>query len=108
MEVSSPPPPANGVALASAPSLDPTQLVDHLVAVIVSNLGATRQELEGAGCLLHPSRLNDTTQRCVRFASDSQPFLYVQKDIAPSSTAESPSEEPSMRSSLSPRPFEQG
>lgn len=97
MEVSSPPPPpgANGVALAPLPTLDPSQVLDHLVGVVGSTLGPSREELQNPGSLLHESRMNDTMQRCVRFATDTQQHLYVQKDIVPS-PVESASEETSM------------
>lgn len=96
MEVSSPPPPgANGVGLAPLPTLDPSQVLDHLVGVVGSTLGASREELQNPGSLLHESRIHDTTQRCVRFATDTQQHLYVQKDIVPL-PAESAAEEPRM------------
>lgn len=95
MEVSSPPPPgANGVGLAPLPTLDPNQVLEHLVGVVGSTLGASREELQNTGSLLHESRMNDTTARCVRFATDTQQHLYVQKEIVPS-PVESASEEPS-------------
>lgn len=94
MEVSSSPAGArNGVALSSLPTLDPTQLVEHLVSVVGSTLGASREELQKPGNLLHESRVNDTTQRCLRFATDTQQHLYVQKDVAPEPVLESPAEE---------------
>jgi len=86
---------ANGVATPPFPTVDPNRLVDHLVSVVEIALGATRDELETLGSLLHKSRLNDTIQRCTRFATETQPFLYVQKDIVPSATMENGSDEPS-------------
>jgi len=87
MEVSPSPlsPATNGVGSPSFPAIDPNQLVDHLVAVIAGTLGATRDELESPGSLLHKSRINDTIQRCGRFAADTQQYLYIQKDITASS-----------------------
>lgn len=103
MEVSPSPanPAPNGVSSPSFPAIDPNQLIDHLVAVIGSTLGATKEELESPGSLLHKSRIGDTIQRCSRFAADTQQSLYVQKDIAPSSPAEATPDESSMWSSLS-------
>lgn len=97
MEVSSSPGAnPNGVSLAPLPTLDPSQLVEHLVAVVGSTLGASREELENPGSLLHESRLGDTTSRCVRFATDTQQHLYVQKDVVPSPGLENAPEEAGM------------
>lgn len=97
MEVSpSPGPGANGVGLSPLPILDPSQLVEHLVAVVGGTLGASREELEKPGSLLHESRMSDTTQRCLRFATDIQQHLYVQKDVIPSPVLESAPEESGM------------
>ncbi|SPN99639.1 probable dynein heavy chain, cytosolic [Cephalotrichum gorgonifer] len=96
MEISpSPISPTNGVPLAPPPTLDPSQIVDHLVAVVGSTLGASRRALENEGSLLHESRLNDTTARCIRFATDTQQHIYVRKDIAPSSAADNADDESS-------------
>ncbi len=86
MEVSPSPlsPSTNGVASPSFPVLDPVRLVDHLVSLVEIALGASREELEGPGSLLHKARYTDTVQRCTRFATDTQPCLYIQKDIVPS------------------------
>lgn len=97
MEVSSSPGGApNGVGLSPLPTLDPSQLVEHLVAVVGSTLGASREELQKPGSLLHESRINDTTQRCLRFATDTQQHLYVQKDVVPSPVLESAPEDSGM------------
>jgi dynein heavy chain 1, cytosolic len=96
---------ANGVATAPFPTVDANRLVDHLVAMVEIALGATRDELDSLGSLLHKSRLNDTIQRCTRFATDSQQFLYVQKDIVTSLTMENGTEEPSEQQPGLPRQF---
>jgi dynein heavy chain 1 len=90
MEVSPSPhgPGSNGVTPASFPVIDPARLVDHLVSLVEIALGASREELEGPGSLLHKARYPDTIQRCTRFATDTQPCLYIQKDALPSSTLE--------------------
>lgn len=87
MEVSSPAAP-NGVATPPFPTVEPERVVDHLAAVCQIALGATRDELEQPGSLLHKSRYEETVSRCTRFANDTQNVLYVQKDIAQSSTGE--------------------
>ncbi|QPG94731.1 Dynein heavy chain cytoplasmic [Epichloe festucae Fl1] len=95
MEVS--PPPAqipaaatNGgsTPLSSFPAIEPERVVEHLAAVCQVALGATRDELEQPGNLLHKSRYSETVSRCTRFANDTQNVLYIQKDIAPSSVVE--------------------
>ncbi|MBE3041614.1 hypothetical protein IMZ48_03345 [Candidatus Bathyarchaeota archaeon] len=104
MEVStSPGAGANGVPL---PILDPSKLVEHLAAVVGSTLGASREELESLGSLLHESRMSDTTQRCLRFATDTQQHLYVQKDAAPSPVLESAPESSGMPSPCSTPAFD--
>jgi dynein heavy chain 1, cytosolic len=80
-------PVANGISSPLA-SIDPGKLVEHLVAVVTIALGATRDELEQDGNLLSSANHSDTVQRCVRFASDSQVALYVQKEITPASNVE--------------------
>ena len=100
MEVASPSEPsANGVAVATFPSVDPAQVVEHLASVCEVVLGATKADLEAPGSLLHASRHTDTIQRCTRFATDTQTTLYIQKDNIPSSTAQ-PGEETSYTYSL--------
>lgn len=97
MEVASPSEPgANGVAVAPFPSVDPAQVVEHLASVCEVVLGATKEDLEAPGSLLHISRHADTIQRCTRFATDTQTTLYIQKDVLPSSTAQAGEEESSM------------
>ncbi|KJK92867.1 Dynein, heavy chain [Metarhizium anisopliae BRIP 53284] len=95
MEVSSPPA-QNPVATTNGggapspafPTIDPERVVEHLAAVCQVALGATREDLEQPGNLLHNSRYSETVSRCTRFANDTQSVLYIQKDIANSSTVE--------------------
>lgn len=98
MEVASPQEPggANGVVAAPFPSIDPARVVEHLASVCEIALGATKEDLENTGSLLHKSRYSDTIQRCTRFATDTQTTLYIQKDIIPSSTIQNGDEESSM------------
>ena len=67
-------------------------MVDHLVAVCKIALGATTEELEQSGNLLHKSRYSETVARCTRFATDTQNVLYIQKDIAASTVVENGSD----------------
>jgi dynein heavy chain 1 len=95
MEVSSPPV-QSPVAIANGgsapapafPTVEPERLVEHLAAVCQVALGATREDLEQPGNLLHKSRYSETVSRCTRFANDTQNVLYIQKDIAHSSPVE--------------------
>ena len=92
MEVSSPPvqsPGTNGVPTTNPfPTVDLEKLIDHLALVCQIALGATRDELEQPGNLLHSGRFSETASRCTRFAHDTQNVLYIQKDIAHSSAIE--------------------
>ncbi|EEY14801.1 dynein heavy chain [Verticillium alfalfae VaMs.102] len=103
MEVASPQSPgANGVAAAPFPTIDPVRVVEHLVSACEIALGATREDLEASGSLLHKSRYTDTIQRCNRFATDVQTTLYIQKDIIPSSGIQNGDEESSASSNPPP------
>ena len=64
----------------SATSLDPQVIVDFLSKVLEVNLGASRDDLQDTGSLLSPARLQDTLQRCIRFALEPQTVLYVLKE----------------------------
>lgn len=82
MEVASPGvsnglPPSNPL-----PAADPSVVVHHLTEVLQGTLGAIRRDLESAGSLLCEGKLQDTLQRCGRFAAESQTALYAHKDIA--------------------------
>lgn len=75
--------PPNGIQNSNPapPSIDPQVIVDHLVKVLHVTLGASEEDLRVAGSLLSPSKLQDTLQRCTRFALETQVALYAQKDI---------------------------
>ncbi|KAJ5893544.1 hypothetical protein N7495_005235 [Penicillium taxi] len=78
---------SNGVsAPESTTSVDSGAIVQYLTEVLQVTLGASKSELQGAGSLLSEARLDDTVQRCTRFASESQVALYVQKDIVAEET----------------------
>ncbi|KAF2121658.1 dynein heavy chain [Lophiotrema nucula] len=62
------------------PSVDPQIIVDYLEKVLDVNLGATEQDLRSPGSLLSSSRIQDTLQRCTRFALETQTAIYVVKD----------------------------
>ncbi|KAF2261353.1 hypothetical protein CC78DRAFT_619491 [Lojkania enalia] len=62
------------------PTIDPQIIVDYLEKVLDVNLGATEQDLRSPGSLLSPSRIQDTLQRCSRFALESQTVIYAVKD----------------------------
>lgn len=78
-------PGANGISQPPEPSapaapIDPQTIVDYLGRLLSVNLGASRDDLEQSGSLLSPSLLQDTLQRCARFAGDSQAALYIIKE----------------------------
>lgn len=79
---------ANGIATPPFPSIEPERIVEHLAAVCGIALGASKEELEQPGSLLHSSRYGETVARCTRFATDTQNVLYIQKDIANSSAVD--------------------
>ncbi|KAF2838922.1 hypothetical protein M501DRAFT_1004768 [Patellaria atrata CBS 101060] len=76
-------PGANGVQSPNppTPTIDPQLIVDHLIGVLHVTFGASEQDLQAPGSLLSKSRLPDTLQRCTRFALETQPALYIQKDV---------------------------
>ncbi|KAG8627876.1 hypothetical protein KVT40_003749 [Elsinoe batatas] len=74
----------NGVTKEVGPSrLDSDQVIDYLVTVLAATLGASRQDLEAEGCLLSPTLLDDTIERCKRFAQEAQVAIYIQKESRP-------------------------
>lgn len=97
MEVASPQiPGANGVASPTAdPSIDPNRVLDHITVICQAALGATNEDLESPGSLLHKHRYSDTVQRCTRFATETPNTLYIQKDILPASTIQNGAEDSS-------------
>ena len=76
---------SNGVATSNqtTPLWDPDVLVNYLVEVLHANLGAEKNELEGAGSLLSKTGYGETVQRLMRFILEPQPRLFVQKDLVP-------------------------
>lgn len=80
---------SNGVpGPAQAQLVDADTLIQYLTEVLQVTLGALKTELEGTGSLLSPAKYNDTVQRCMRFASEPQVALYVQKDLVASEEAD--------------------
>ncbi|KAF2719116.1 hypothetical protein K431DRAFT_286998 [Polychaeton citri CBS 116435] len=74
---------ANGTPTAPAPpipAVDPQTIIDYLARVLEVILGASEQELHNEGSLLHSDTLDDTLQRCLRFASEGSEAIYVLKD----------------------------
>lgn len=81
-------PGANGIPQTSEPStpaasIDPQTIVDYLTRLLSVNLGASQNDLEQSGSLLSSRRLQDTLQKCTRFAGDSHAALYVVKERQP-------------------------
>lgn len=83
---------ANGVTPAPFPTIEPQRVVDHLAAVCEIALGASREELQLAGSLLHEAQYSDTVSRCTRFANDTLNVLYIQKDVVQSGPVENGNE----------------
>ncbi|KAG6054551.1 Dynein heavy chain cytoplasmic [Claviceps sp. LM77 group G4] len=79
-------------SVSAFPTIEPERVVEHLAAVCQVALGATREELEQPGNLLHKNRFSETVSRCTRFANDTQNVLYIQKDILPSTILDSGSD----------------
>ena len=85
MEVVTPGQGANGEVTSPTPPaiIESEILVRHLVNLLDLTLGASIDDLEGKGSLLSDAKRSDTVQRCLRFASEAQVALYVQKDAVP-------------------------
>jgi len=62
------------------PTIDPQIVVDYIEKVLEVNLGASNADLRAPDSLLSPLRIDDTLQRCTRFALESQKVIYVVKD----------------------------
>lgn len=71
-------------AISQGPLVDADAVVEYLADVLRVTLGALRSELENTGSLLSKTKYSETAQRCLRFASESQVALYVQKDLVAS------------------------
>lgn len=84
MEVASTEVPNGVPGPAQASLVDADTVIQYLTEVLQVTLGALKTELEGAGSLLSSAKYNDTVQRCMRFASEAQVALYVQKDLVAS------------------------
>ena len=82
-------PGANGTSTPTAttsspfPAINPTMVVEYLVATLQVTLGASKKDLEAHGSLFSKARYSDTLQRCTRFAAESQSVLYILKDALP-------------------------
>ncbi|GAM88599.1 hypothetical protein ANO11243_066330 [Dothideomycetidae sp. 11243] len=75
---------SNGkISVPEEGGFDSQKVVEYVVAVLGATLGTTREELEADGCLLSPDYLDNTIERCARFAADSSVAIYVQKDARP-------------------------
>ena len=85
MEVITPGQGANGEVSPPTPpaTIDSELLVQHLINLLDLTLGASIDDLESKGSLLSDVKKSDTVQRCLRFASEAQVALYVQKDTLP-------------------------
>jgi dynein heavy chain 1 len=62
------------------PAIDPQIIVNYVEKVLEVNLGASSADLHAPGSLLSESRIDDTLQRCTRFALESQQVIYLMKD----------------------------
>lgn len=84
MEVASPGQGANGYPLQPEPkpAIDEDTIVRYLVDLVELTLGATEEDLYARGNLLSDGKRSETIQRCVRFASETQVALYVQKNLS--------------------------
>lgn len=70
------------------PTIDPQIIVNHLEKVLDVSLGALERDLYAPGSLLSPAKLQDTLQRCSRFASEGQSVLYIVKEKAEDARAD--------------------
>ena len=76
-------PGANGGPVPPQPvtGINASKVVDYLIDLLATTLGASLSDLESHGSLLSTAKKSDTIQRCQRFASEAQVVLYVQKDL---------------------------
>ncbi|TKX19773.1 dynein heavy chain [Elsinoe australis] len=75
---------SNGISAEAESSVfDSQKIIDYLVSILAATLGASRQELEAEGCLLSPALLDDTIDKCTKFALESQVAIHVQKEARP-------------------------
>lgn len=83
MEVLSPTAPTNGTSdPAILEAVDPILVLEHIVNLIETTLGAARRELEAVGSLLSKSSHAESLYQCARFANEPQiTTLFARKDI---------------------------
>lgn len=74
-------------SLPNGAVIDGAVIVDHLSQLLEITLGATPEDLQAPGSLLSAAKREETIQRCQRFGSENQIALYVQKDLASSSSS---------------------
>lgn len=77
--VSSAVPNGNGPVSMPEPA-DPLAVLEHIVNLIETSLGAARRELEAIGSLLSKSKHAESLEKCAQFAVDSHVAIYAQKD----------------------------
>ena len=77
--VSSTQPSGNGPVSIPEPA-DPLAVLEHIVNLIETSLGAARRELEAIGSLLSKSKHAESLQKCAHFATDPHVAIYAQKD----------------------------
>ncbi|RMZ76007.1 hypothetical protein DV738_g5168, partial [Chaetothyriales sp. CBS 135597] len=71
----------NGERTTDGPEpVDGQVVLDHIVRLVETSLGAARRELEAVGSLLSKSKRADALEQCTEFASTSQVALYAQKE----------------------------
>jgi dynein heavy chain 1 len=69
-----------GVVEPQSSGIDTRDLIDHLSSLLKITLGATDADLRSFGSLLGPDRVDETLQRCERFAQEAHvASLYIQK-----------------------------
>lgn len=59
---------------------NPEVVLDHIINLIQTSLGAARQELKAVGSLLSDSKRAESLEKVSQFAADTQVALYAQKD----------------------------
>ncbi|KAG9242560.1 cytoplasmic dynein-like protein 1 heavy chain 1 [Calycina marina] len=70
--------PSNGF-VSPVPAEFSNIIVEYLALVLETTLGAAREDLKQQHSLLGEAQHPDTVQQCIRFATESQVVLYVQK-----------------------------
>ena len=80
MEVLSPAVPNGNGPVSTPEPADPLAVLEHIVNLIETSLGAARRELESIGSLLSKSKHAESLEKCAQFAADSHVAIYAQKD----------------------------